>query len=710
MDETDDDDDGADRLDRLASADVDPTADPAETIARVWCRFADPEGRGRSGRAAHAPARAPRAPPRRAREALARAAPRRRCGGGRREGRREGEDGDDGAGHASGRPVGWGAAAEAAADRPGEALNAARRPGRRARRARERPSAGGIAPRAQAAERRLRVVSAEALRSGTPRGGLRGVPRHRAAGPHDARARGDARATRAPVARRAASAFGPARPARQLGHSGGRRRRGFARAACAGARVRARLARPDVDSLNGQSQENVDADVAAARRPFRRAAGRRARPTPRTGVATPASGTRARARGPGSARAALSPRRRRRAVARDGVCALALVYAASGMNRAACVARAWRLTRRTRPPGPRRATSRAPTRETERVCERALAVSSRCSGRRFARAHRGAARGYEAAAAARPLAAADAGGGGGEALGASYDAMDKHWRRSGVPQAMDVEAWIYVWDPRRGSTRRRGRGGSSPRRRATWTRRAAHAPRSRAPATRRRRSAWRRRKRARGCRAPGAARAAARRRARRRRRRQLGRPAARADPRRRRARGRRVPGRRESRRCEFQRRLALWPCGGLYTRRAGDAAPRRGVVRPRRGVRRFRRRAGAGGERVRALRAFRERLSCLLARRARVAVPSRVSAPGPREPGGVGRARDAPSGGRRRERRVFFTEERRARRERREARRLGAAPARPRATRDGTRARHTPGPLERARVGGARARVRRRRA
>ena len=105
MDETDDDDDGADRLDRLASADVDPTADPAETIARVWCRFADPEGRGRSGRAAHAPGSraAARAFPARARGARRRAAPRRRRGGGRREGRRKGEGGDDGAGHVSGR-------------------------------------------------------------------------------------------------------------------------------------------------------------------------------------------------------------------------------------------------------------------------------------------------------------------------------------------------------------------------------------------------------------------------------------------------------------------------------------------------------------------------------------------------------------------------------------------------------------------------------
>ena len=101
MDETDDDDDGADRLDRLASADVDPTADPAETIARVWCRFADPEGRGRSGRAAHAPGSraAARAFPARARR---RSSP--RCAATlwwRTPGRtREGEDGDDGASHA----------------------------------------------------------------------------------------------------------------------------------------------------------------------------------------------------------------------------------------------------------------------------------------------------------------------------------------------------------------------------------------------------------------------------------------------------------------------------------------------------------------------------------------------------------------------------------------------------------------------------------
>ena len=56
MDETDDDDDGADRLDRLASADVDPTADPAETIARVWCRFNRSYG-GSGGTRHHPPTR-----------------------------------------------------------------------------------------------------------------------------------------------------------------------------------------------------------------------------------------------------------------------------------------------------------------------------------------------------------------------------------------------------------------------------------------------------------------------------------------------------------------------------------------------------------------------------------------------------------------------------------------------------------------------------
>ena len=149
MDETDDDDDGADRLDRLASADVDPTADPAETIARVWCRFADPEGRGRSGRAAHAPGSraAARLPGARA-DARRRAAPRRRRGGGRREGRREGEGGDDGAGHVSGREparLGRGGRAALAADRPGEAPECrARRSGRRAPRARASAPPPGV--------------------------------------------------------------------------------------------------------------------------------------------------------------------------------------------------------------------------------------------------------------------------------------------------------------------------------------------------------------------------------------------------------------------------------------------------------------------------------------------------------------------------------------------------------------------------------------
>ena len=367
--------------------------------------------------------------------------------------------------------------------------------------------------------------------------------------------------------------------------------------------------------------------------------------------------------------------------------------------------------------------ARADARETERVCERALAVSSRCSwaavrlapiaARRGPRSRRGALRTTLRGGDADAPAAAAAW----EALGASYDAMDKHSAAlKAYRKAMDVESS----DLRLGSATRvyvrRGRGGSSSRRRATWTPPSPPPPPRSPPrpATRRRRSpaeaetarakdAARRGALARAASAAARAAAAA----------ETARPPGRtrrsAPPRSARATGAPVAAHLGA--TEPRRRLSARGAARVRARaRAGDAAPRRGVVRPRRGVRRFRRRAGAGGERVRALRAFRERLSCLLARRARVAVPSRVSAPGPREPGGVGRARDAPSGGRRRERRVFFTEERRARRERREARRLGAAPARPRATRDGTRARHTPGPLERARVGGARACVRRRRA
>ena len=233
MDETDDDDDGADRLDRLASADVDPTADPAATIARVWCRLADPEGRGRSGRAAHAPGSraAARAFPARAREALV-AALRRDdavvAGGRERENRAATTASATSPGASL---LGWGAAAEAAAaaDRPGEALDAARAglKSLKALREHERPSVDGdgdpdAAPRAQAAERRLRVVSAEALcslgRLAEARAAFRAI-----APPSPRTTRGLAASSDAREAltllKSAASAFGPAapRPLAELG-------------------------------------------------------------------------------------------------------------------------------------------------------------------------------------------------------------------------------------------------------------------------------------------------------------------------------------------------------------------------------------------------------------------------------------------------------------------------------------------------------------
>ena len=176
--------------------------------------------------------------------------------------------------------LGWGAAAEAAlaADRPGEALRCrARRSGRRARaRARERPSAGGIAPRAQAAERRLRVVSAEALcalgRLAEASAAFRAIAPPSPRTTRGLAAASDARDARLALLKRAASAFGPAapRPLAELGwamlEAGGegaasRARRALERACELVSRA------SDVDSLNGQSQENVDVDVAAGAPP-----------------------------------------------------------------------------------------------------------------------------------------------------------------------------------------------------------------------------------------------------------------------------------------------------------------------------------------------------------------------------------------------------------------------------------------------------------
>ena len=474
MDETDDDDDGADRLDRLdrlASADVDPTADPAETIARVWCRFADPEGRGRSGRAAHAPGSraAARAFPARAREALVAAL--------RRDDAVVADAGKDAekeraattarATSPGASLLGWGAAAEAAlaADRPGEALNAARAglAAARAARARERPSAGGIAPRAQAAERRLRVVSAEALcalgRLAEASAAFRAIAPPSPRTTRGLAAASDARDARLALLKRAASAFGPAapRPLAELGwamlEAGGegaasRARRALERACELVSRA------SDVDSLNGQSQENVDVDVAAGAPPDFAA---------RLGVARwrdAADGSRdagernarATARGPGSARAALLA-----AAAEEGpwrataFAHLALVYAASGdePRAAKCRARALALDPADPTAGPAACdVARADARETERVCERALAVSSRCSWAAVRLAPIAARRGdHEAAAAALRTtlrggdADAPAAAAAWEALGASYDAMDKHSAAlKAYRKAMDVES------------------------------------------------------------------------------------------------------------------------------------------------------------------------------------------------------------------------------------------------------------------------------
>ena len=462
MDETDDDDDGADRLDRLASADVDPTADPAATIARVWCRLADPEGRGRSGRAAHAPGSraAARAFPARAREALEAAL--------RRDDAVVADAGKDAereraattaqATSPGASLLGWGAAAEAAlaADRPGEALNAARAglAAARAARARERPSAGGIAPRAQAAERRLRVVSAEALcalgRLAEASAAFRAIAPPSPRTTRGLAAASDARDARLALLKRAASAFGPAapRPLAELGWA-------MLEAGGEGAASRARRALERACELVSGTSPDANVDVAAGAPPDFAA---------RLGVARwrdAADGSqelagernaRATARGPGSARAALLA-----AAAEEGpwrataFAHLALVYAASGdePRAAKCRARALALDPADPTAGPAACdVAHADARETERVCERALAASSRCAWAAVRLAPIAARRGdHETAAAALRTtlrgggADAPAAAAAWEALGASYDAMDKHSAAlKAYRKAMDVQS------------------------------------------------------------------------------------------------------------------------------------------------------------------------------------------------------------------------------------------------------------------------------
>ena len=462
MDETDDDDDGADRLDRLASADVDPTADPAATIARVWCRLADPEGRGRSGRAAHAPGSraAARAFPARAREALIAALRRDDAvvADAGKDAEKERAATTERATSPGASLLGWGAAAEAAlaADRPGEALNAARAglAAARAARARERPSAGGIAPRAQAAERRLRVVSAEALcalgRLAEASAAFRAIAPPSPRTTRGLAAASDARDARLALLKRAASAFGPAapQPLAELGWA-------MLEAGGEGAASRARRALERACELVSGTSPDANVDVAAGAPPDF---------TARLGVARwreAADGSqelagernaRATARGPGSARAALLA-----AAAEEGpwrataFAHLALVYAASGdePRAAKCRARALALDPADPTAGPAACdAARGDARETERVCERALAASSRCAWAAVRLAPIAARRGDHEAAAAALRTTLRAGGADApaaaaawEALGASYDAMDKHSAAlKAYRKAMDVQS------------------------------------------------------------------------------------------------------------------------------------------------------------------------------------------------------------------------------------------------------------------------------
>ena len=419
----------------------DPTADPAATVARVWCRLADPGGRGRSGRAANAPGSraAALAFPPRAREALV-AALRRDdavvAGGRERENRAATTASATSPGASL---LGWGAAAEAAAaaDRPGEALDAARAglKSLKALRERERPSVDGdgdpgAAPRAQAAERRLRVVSAEALcslgRLAEARAAFRAI-----APPSPRTTRGLAASSDAREAltllKSAASAFGPAapRPLAELGWA-------MLKAGGEGAASRARRALERACELVAASEAD---DVAAGAPPD--IAARLGIARWREAVEAGDSSARATARGPGSPRAALLAAAAEEGPWRASAFAhLALVYAASGdeTRAAKCRARALLLDPADPTAGPAACdAAKDDERETEQICAAALAASSRCAWAAVRLAPIAARRGdHEAAAAALRTtlraAAADAPetAAAWEALGASYDAMDKH--------------------------------------------------------------------------------------------------------------------------------------------------------------------------------------------------------------------------------------------------------------------------------------------
>lgn len=436
----------------------DPAADPTATVASIWSAFADPDGPGRSGRVAHAPgsAAAQFAFPPETRAALLAALRR--------------DDAVVAASEKSSKEastalpaetgvtmLGWGAVAEAAlmADRPGEALDAARSGLKAVRAMRERERASrddaSFAPRAQAAERRLRVIAAEAMyflgrlaeatvafqaivppSPRTTRGLAGAVAANASSGEDPERTAAKALS----IFKSAASEFGSSapRPLAELGWA-------MLKAGGEGAVSSARRALERAAELARKSpDEEGDADVATGAPPDIAA---------RLGVARwreahDAGDTDAMvARGPQSARAALLA-----AAAVDGswrasaFAHLALVYAASGddVRAAKCRDRALSLDPTDPVAGPAACDAalvsgdeKSTEREIETTCRAALEASSRCAWAAVRLAPIAAARGEheEAAAALRTTlraAGADAPGASAawEALGSSYDAMDKH--------------------------------------------------------------------------------------------------------------------------------------------------------------------------------------------------------------------------------------------------------------------------------------------
>jgi len=451
-------------------ANHDPTEDPTWTVATIWASFADPNGRGRSGRVAHAPGSnaAFVAFPAAHRAALTLALRRDDslvAGGGDKSSK---EASNVSPAEAGATMLGWGAVAEAAAmaASPSEALDAARLGLKaiKAMRDREQGSpndATSCAPRAQAAERRLRVVAAEALSSlgrlaeattafhaivppspRTTRGLAGVVAKNASSGEDPERAASEALS----IFKSSASEFGPSAP-RALAELGwailkqgglgaaSRARRALERAATLAATLARKSSSPDEDDAPIDVATGAPPDIAA-----------------RLGVARwrealdAGDNDAACARGPNSARAALLA-----AAAQDGphrataFAHLGLVYAASGDSPRAgkCFDRALFLDPTDAVAGPAKCDAallgfggdgdQSAERVVETICAAALGASSRCVWAAVRFAPIAASRGdHEASAAALRTvlracgADTQAAAAAWEALGSSYDAMDKH--------------------------------------------------------------------------------------------------------------------------------------------------------------------------------------------------------------------------------------------------------------------------------------------